>query len=150
HQRNVIVRFGAVVQYAFSSHAGVVISSVVLAVTWGAIAILWMPKPGPSASKQLGDVTGAISPAGDQHRPDIGTMREPPAVPVVAQTGPRSASEPAPPQLQAGPSPAPESRQALNALIAAVIATPPSEPISSSGSARELLPDNAPIRVLVI
>jgi hypothetical protein len=52
------------------------------------------------------------------------------------------------PQLQAGPSPAPESRQALNAPPAAAIATPP-EPAAPSGNAPQLLPDNAPMRVLV-
>ncbi|MGI8568658.1 MAG: hypothetical protein ACR2KT_06090 [Methylocella sp.] len=153
HQRTVIVWVGAIVQYAVSTHAGVVIVSVVLAVTRGAVALLWTPEPAPSASKQLGDVTGAISPApmpaGDQLRPDIGTWREFPAVPVVAQAEPRSDCEPAPHQLQAGPSPVPKSRQALNVPPAAAIATPSSEPAAQSGNAPELLPENAPVHVLV-
>jgi hypothetical protein len=87
------------------------------------------PESAPSASNQPGDATSAISPvplaAGDEHRPGTVTSLEPPAVPVIAQTEPRSESEPAPPPLQAGPSPAPESRQALNVPPAAAITTPP-------------------------
>jgi hypothetical protein len=67
----------------------------------------------------------------------------PPAPPEPAP------SAPAPAQLQAAPSPAPESRQALNVALAAAIATPPSEPAAASGNAPQLLPDKAPIRVLV-
>jgi hypothetical protein len=43
----------------------------------------------------------------------------------------------------------PESREALNVPPAAAIAPPPSEPAAPSGNAPQLLPDNAPIRVLV-
>ncbi len=104
----------------------------------------------------------APMPAGDQALPGIGTSLEP-AVPVVAKTEPQSGSEPAPPQLQVGPSPAPmpagdqarlpspgpDSLEALNLPPAAVIAPPPPEPAAPSGSAPQLLPENAPIRVLV-
>jgi hypothetical protein len=111
------------------------------------------PPPVPSASRQPGDATSAASPAlmpaGDKGRTGIGTVRELPAVPVVTQTEPRSDSKPAPPPLQAGPSPVPESRQALNVPPAAAIAPPPSEPAAPSGNTPQLLPDDAPIRVLV-
>jgi hypothetical protein len=85
---------------------------------------MWTPaptKPAPSASKQSGDAKSAAvpapMPAGDENHPGIGTSRELPAVPVVAQTGPRN-SEPAPPQVREGSSP-PERRQALNVPPAA-------------------------------
>ncbi|MDQ6867066.1 MAG: hypothetical protein M3178_01115 [Pseudomonadota bacterium] len=119
-------------------------------------------EPAPSASEQPGDTTSAAAPAprpvGDEDRPGIGTSLELPAVPLVTQTESRSGSEPAPPQLQAGPSPVPDSREALNLPPAAAIAAPPlaeapratpSEPAAPSGNAPQLLPDNAPIRVMV-
>ncbi len=84
------------------------------------------PPPNSSASKQLGGATSAASaapmPAGDEDRPGIGTSLEQPAVPEIAQTEPRSGSEPAPPQLQAGPSPGPDSRRGAELPPAAVIA----------------------------
>ncbi len=87
------------------------------------------PESAPSASEQPGDATSAASPAsspaGEKNRPGIGTSLEPPAVPVVTQTEPRSESESAPPELQAGPSPGPESRPALTVPPAAAITTPP-------------------------
>ena len=80
------------------------------------------PEPAPSASEQPGDTTSAASsatlPAGDEDRPGIITSLE-----LPAQIGPRSESKPAPPQFQAGPSPVPESRQALN--VPPAVATPP-------------------------
>ena len=87
------------------------------------------PEPAPSASEQPGDATSAVPPAprptGDEDRPGIGTSLERPVDPVIAQTEPRSDSEPIPPQLQVRPSPVPDSRQALNVPPAAAIATPP-------------------------
>jgi hypothetical protein len=110
------------------------------------------PPLASTASKQPGDATSAAPPAplpaGGEDRSGIGASREP-AVPVIAQAEPRSGSDPAPPQLQARPSPVPERRQALNLPPAAVIAPPPPEPAAPSGSAPQLLPENAPIRVLV-
>ena len=165
------------------SNARVAIATVVLAATWVAVALLWTrapwapsepapsraaalqpaielpPAPGsppapaepaPSAAEQPGGAISAASqvpmPAGEEDRPGI------------AETEPRSGSEPAPPQPQVGPSPAPAGRQALNVPPAAAIATPPlaeapratpPEPAAPSGNAPQLLPDNAPIRVLV-
>ncbi|MGH6813388.1 MAG: hypothetical protein ACREDM_13970 [Methylocella sp.] len=152
-QRGVIVRVGAGLQYVVGSPAGVAIVSVVLAVMWVAVALLWTPEHAPSASKQSVDATSAILPApmhaGDKDHPGIGTSPELPAAPVVALTGPRSGIEPAPRQLQAEPSPVPNSRQALYVPPAAAIAAPPSEPAAPSRNAPQLLPDNAPIRVLV-
>jgi len=87
------------------------------------------PESAPSASEQPGDARSAASPAsspaGEKNRPGIGTSLEPPAVAVVTQTEPRSESESAPPELQAGPSPGPESRPALTVPPAAAITTPP-------------------------
>jgi hypothetical protein len=88
-------------------------------------------------------------PASDEDRPNIATWLELPAVPAISQNEPRSGSEAAPPQLEARPSPLPESRQALNAPTAAAIAPPPSQPVAPSRNAPPLLPDNAPIHVLV-
>ncbi len=102
--------------------------------------MLWTPEPAPSASQQLGDVTGAISPApmpaGDEVRSGLGTSHQLPAVPVVAQTGPRSDSN------------VPDSRQALKVPPAAPDANPPTlspPPLADA----QLLPENAPIQVLV-
>jgi hypothetical protein len=148
------------------SNARMAIASGVLAATGVAGALLWTraPPPPPASSelKQPGDATSAAAPvprpAGDEERPSIGTSLELPPVQVVTQTEPRSGSEPAPPQLQARPTPVPESPQALNVPPAAAIATPPlaeapratpPELAAPSESPPQLLPDNAPIRVLV-
>jgi len=140
--------------------ARMAIATGMLAATSVAGALLWTGVPPPpttepalSASEQPGDATSAISPApmpaGDEDRPGIGTSLELRADPVVAQSGRRSGSEPAPPPLQAAPSPAPGSLQALNVPPAAAIAAPLPEPAAPSGSVPQLLPDNAPIQVLV-
>ena len=106
------------------SNARVAIASGVLAATGVAGGLLWTraprapPAPAPSH-------VAASSPAGEKNRPGIGTSLEPPAVAVVTQTEPRSESELAPPELEAGPSPGPESRPALNVPPAAAITTPP-------------------------
>jgi hypothetical protein len=102
--------------------ARIAIVSGVLAATSVAGALLWTrapsapPEPALSASEQPADATSAAlpapMPAGDEDRPGIGTSLELPAVPLVTQTAPRSESEPAPPQLQAGPSPLVEASRA--------------------------------------
>jgi hypothetical protein len=84
------------------------------------------PPPAPSASEQRGEATSAV--------------------PMVTQTEPRSDSAPASPELQAGPSPGPDSLEALNAPPNATV--PPAPP-APSGNAPQLLPDNVPIRVVV-
>ena len=148
------------------SGAHVVIATGVLTATWVAVALLLTPappEPAPSASDQPGDVTSTISPApmpaGNEYRPSFGTTFEFPAVPVIAQTEPRSDSEPVPPQLQAEPSPVPDSRQAVNVsravldanqlpshspLLAEAPRATPREPEAPSGSAPQLFPENAP------
>jgi hypothetical protein len=147
--------------------ARMAIASGVLAAISVAGALLWTrapstpQEPAPSALEP-GAATSAASsvpmPASDEDRPGIGTALELPAVPVVAQTGPRSGGEPAPSPLPAAPSPVPDSRQVLNVPPAAALATPPLaeapratplEPAAPSGSAPHLLPENAPVRVLV-
>ena len=144
------------------SGAGVVIATSVFAAMWVAVALLSTPappEPAPSASDHPppGDETGAISlapmPAGDEDRPV-----EFPTVPVIAQTEPRSDSEPVAPQLEAEPSPVPDRRQALNEpraaldanqlpsrlpLLAEAPRATPREPEAASGSAPQLLPENA-------
>jgi hypothetical protein len=141
------------------SNARMAIASGVLAATGVAGALLWTrapwapPAPAPSASEHPGDTTSdarpAPLPAGDEDRPGLVTSLELPPVPVIAQTWPRSGSEPAPPQVHGAPSPVPESRQALNVPPAAAITPPPPEPAAPSGNAPQLLPDDTPIRVLV-
>jgi hypothetical protein len=139
--------------------ARMAITSGVLAAASVAGALLWTrapsapPEPALSASEQPGGATSAASPlpmpAGDEDRPGIGPSHEIPPVPAVARPDSRSGNKPAPAPLQAGPSTAPRSRQALNVPPAAAIAAPPSEAEAPSGSAFQLLPGNAPIRVLV-
>jgi hypothetical protein len=139
--------------------ARMVIASGVLAATSVAGALLWTrapwapPAPSPFASEQPGDATSAAStvpmPLGDAGRPGVVASLAVPPVPVIAQTGPRSGSEPTPPKLQGRPSPRPDSLEALNLPPSAAIATPPSEPAATSGNAPQLLPDKAPIRVRV-
>ncbi len=147
--------------------ARMAIASGVLAAISVAGALLWTrapsapPEPALSASEPGAAASAAsplLMPAGNDERQGIGTSLELPAVPVVAQTGPRSGGDPAPPPLPAAPSPAHGSRQALNVPPAAAIATPPLaeapratplEPAAPSGSAPQLLPENAPVRVLV-
>ncbi|MGH6836347.1 MAG: hypothetical protein ACREC9_12545 [Methylocella sp.] len=111
------------------------------------------PPPAPSASEQPGDATSAAwlapLPARDHDRSGVATSLELPAVPVVAETGPRSSGAPASPKLEAGPSPLPDTRETLNLPPAAAIAPPPSEPAAPSGNAPQLLPDSPTIRVLV-
>ncbi|MGB6700188.1 MAG: hypothetical protein WBE80_16175, partial [Methylocella sp.] len=63
------------------------------------------PEPAPSDSEQPGDATSAALPAplpaSDEDGPGIVASLELPPDPVIAQTGPRSGGEPAPPLLQA-------------------------------------------------
>jgi hypothetical protein len=117
------------------------------------VAAIATPPPAPAASEQSGDATSAASPApmpaGDKGRTGIGAWLEFSPVPVVAPTGPRSGSEPAPPALQAGPSPAAAIREAFELPPAAAVVTKPSGPAAPSGNSPQRLPDNAPIRVLV-
>ena len=123
---------------AMWSGARAVIVIWVFAATWVAVALLWTP----------------TTPAGDENRPV-----EFPTVPVIVQAEPRSDSEPVPPQLAAEPSPVPDSRQALNVpraapdanqlpshlpLLAEAPRATPREPEAPSGSAPQLLPENAP------
>jgi len=97
-RRGLIVRVNEAVQSAGPARA--VITTFVFTAIWGAVALMWTPTP--------------PEPAGDEYGPGIGVSRELPAVPLVGLTGPRSDSEPAPPQTQAGPSLLPQTRQALN------------------------------------
>jgi hypothetical protein len=120
------------------SGARVVIVTWVFAAIWVAVALLWTPtppEPAPSASDPPG------------------------AVPLIAQTEPRSDSEPVPPQLEAESSPGSDSRQVLNVpraapdanqlpshvpLLAEAPRAMPRESEAPSGSAPQLLPENAP------
>jgi hypothetical protein len=132
------------------SNALLSIASGVLAATCVAGALLWIrapPAPPAPAPSHVAALQPAIElpPAPESSPPPAPSASEQggeaaSAVPVIAQPEPRSDSEPAPPQLQAGSSPVPESHQALNM---------PPEPAARSENALQLLPDNAPIRVLV-
>ncbi len=97
-RRGLIVRVNEAVQSAGPARA--VITTFVFTAIWGAVALMWTPTP--------------PEPAGDEYGPGIGVSRELPAVPLVGLTGPRSDSEPAPPQTQARPSLLPQTRQAPN------------------------------------
>ncbi|MGH8276016.1 MAG: hypothetical protein ACRETH_04905 [Steroidobacteraceae bacterium] len=111
------------------------------------------PPPAPSATEKPGVATSAVwpvpVPARDDDRPGVDTSLELPPAPVVGETRPRSGSGPPPPQLQAEPMPVPDNLEALNLPPAPAIVTPPFEPAAASGNAPQLLPENAPIRVLV-
>ncbi len=105
------------------SSARVAIASGMFAATSVAGALLWTrapsapPEPAPSASEQPGDA-----------RPD-----------------PPSGDEPAPPQLQAEPSPVPDSRKALNLPPAAATALPLLDEVSrTTPPAPAALPEARP------
>ena len=97
------------------------------------------PEPAPYALGQPGDETGAAAPVprpvGDEDRPGIVTSLELPPVPVIPQIGPQSGIELAPPQLQARPSPLPESRKVRNLAPGAAIATQLQQLLDEASSA---------------
>ena len=97
-RRGLIARINEAVQSAGPARA--VITTFVFTAIWGAVALMWTPT--------------SPEPAGDEYGTGIGVSRELPAVPLVGLIGPRSDSEPAPSQTQAGPSLLPQTRQTLN------------------------------------